>query len=270
MTTFPALFLGHGSPMNAITDNRWRQSWQRLGAQLPRPSAILCISAHWETHGTTLVTGAAHPVTIHDFGGFPDELFAVRYPAPGDLALAERTVALLGEGCAAIDPVRGFDHGAWSVVEPMYPAADIPLLQMSIDRALDPAAVMALAARLRPLRDNDVLIVGSGNIVHNLREWRALIGTQPAWAVDFQRRVNAAIVHRDADALTHFAAADEAAALAINSGEHYLPLLYTLGLRGMDEPVTLFNDEVDGSLSMTSLVIGMDAMPDSHSATTPP
>jgi 4,5-DOPA dioxygenase extradiol len=181
----PVLFLGHGSPMNAIEDNAWSRAWRALGARLPRPRAVLCVSAHWETPGPWL-TGADAPTTIHDFGGFPQALFDVRYPAPGDPALARRVIELLGDASARIDPDRGLDHGAWGVLRPMYPEADIPIVQLGIDSRRPGAWHVALARRLAPLRDEGVLVVASGDIVHNLRlfDWR-----DPAplpWALRFR------------------------------------------------------------------------------------
>ena len=256
----PVLFLGHGSPMTAITDVPERRAWQALGKVLTRPTAILVISAHWETQGRTHVTADAQPRTIHDFSGFPAELYAIQYAAPGSAELVERIAALLGEDRLARDTSWGFDHGAWGVVEPMYPTADIPMVEMSLDRALSPAQHIALGERLAPLRDEGVLIVASGNIVHNLALWRQSQGTQPAWALDFRARTNAAILADDRTALTEFAADDVPAAKAINSAEHYLPLLYAIGARLPGDGVTLFNDSLDGALSMTSVLIGDTAL----------
>lgn len=258
----PVLFLGHGSPMTTITDNPERRAWQALGRSLPRPRAILAISAHWETHGQTHVTAAAQPRTIHDFTGFPPELYAIRYPAPGSEWLVGRVAELLGADRVERDETWGFDHGAWGVIEPMYPEATIPMVEMSLDRALTPEQHLALGTRLAPLRDEGVLIVASGNIVHNLALWRQSAGTEPAWAADFRARSNEAILADDRATLTGFAPEDEASAKAINSGEHYLPLLYAIGARLPDDSVRLFNDSLDGALSMTSVFLGDPALLD--------
>ena len=256
----PALFLGHGSPMTVISDVPERAAWQALGKALPRPRAILAISAHWETHGRTHLTAEAHPRTIHDFRGFPPELFAMQYPAPGSPWLVDRIAQLLGEERITRDTAWGFDHGAWGVVQPMYPDADIPMVAMSIDRSLSGEEHIALGAALAPLRDEGVLIVASGNVIHNLMLWRQSQGQQPAWALDFRARTNAAIVAGDTEALIHFNADDEAAAHAINSGEHYLPLLYAVGARLDGDEANLFNDTLDGALSMTSVLVGDAAL----------
>lgn len=252
----PTLFLGHGSPMTVITDGPERRAWQSLGQSLPRPAAILVISAHWETQGKTHLTGGMGPRTIHDFGGFPDELHAIQYPAPGSPKLVERVIELLGSDRAIADETRGFDHGAWGVIQPMYPAADIPMVVMSLDRSLSPDQHIGAAQALAPLRNEGVLIVASGNVVHNLRLWRQFAGTIPAWARTFQDQINAAVIAADTAALTRFSPQDEAAAAAINSAEHYLPLLYAVGARLPGDEVTVFNDNIDGALSMTSYLIG--------------
>lgn len=255
-TRMPALFLGHGSPMNVISDVPERRVWRQLGQVLPRPRAILVVSAHWETHGVVHLTDGIAPRTIHDFGGFPDELFAIQYPAPGSPELVERVAVLLGEEQVERDESWGFDHGSWGVVQPMYPAADIPMIQVSLNRSLTPAEHLAIAARLAPLRDEGVLLIASGNVVHNLREYFRSRGTRPDWAVEFQDRISRAVVDNDHAALTDFAPDDQAAALAVNSAEHYMPLLYTVGARLPGDQVGLFNDSIDGAMSMTSYLIG--------------
>ncbi|HEX7931052.1 MAG TPA: 4,5-DOPA dioxygenase extradiol [Sphingomicrobium sp.] len=252
----PALFLGHGSPMTIITDAPERRAWQALGKALPRPKAILAISAHWETQGRTHMTAEAQPRTIHDFGGFPQALFDIRYPAPGSPELVARVGELLGADQVRPDASWGFDHGAWGVMRPMFPEADIPMVAMSLDRSLPPAEHFAIGRALAPLRDEGVLIVGSGNVVHNLALWRQAAGTKPDWALDFRSRSNAAILAGDDDVLIEIAPDDRSAALAINSGEHYLPLLYVLGARLPRDETTLFNDTLDGALSMTSVLVG--------------
>lgn len=254
--TMPVLFLGHGSPMNAIEDNPWSRAWRDLGARLPRPRAVLCVSAHWETPGPWL-TGSDLPPTIHDFGGFPQALFDVRYPAPGDSALAARVAGLLGDAFPArIDPDRGLDHGAWGVLRPMYPDADIPIVQLGIDSRRPGAWHVALAQRLVALRDEDVMVVASGDIVHNLRlfDWRDQ--TPLPWALRFRDRVNALIRDGDLAALADLPALGEDARLSIPTPEHYIPLLYALALAREGDALEFFNDDVIGSLSMTSLLIG--------------
>ena len=256
----PVLFLGHGSPMTVISDVPERQAWVDLGQALPRPKAILVISAHWETQGASHLTAGEHPRTIHDFSGFPPELYAMQYPARGSDALVERVADLLGEARVKRDSSWGFDHGSWGVIQPMYPAADIPMVQLSIDRSASPNEHLARAAALAPLRDEGVLIVASGNVVHNLALWRQVAGTRPDWAIEFQGRVNRAVLAGDHAALTHFAPDDQAANTAINSAEHYLPLLYAVGARLPGDEASVFNDTIDGALSMTSYLIGDPAL----------
>lgn len=257
---FPLLFLGHGSPMNVISDNVWRQNWQRLGALLPRPHAILCISAHWESEGTW-VNGGEPPETIHDFYGFPQALFDVEYRTPADPELAAQITALFPQGVVREDAARGLDHGAWSVLQPMYPDADIPVLQLSLDMGLSGAQHLALGERLRPLREQGVLIIGSGDVVHNLRLYRQTMGTKPDWAVMFQQEVDQMVADRDFAPLADFRALGAAADTAINSSEHYLPLLYTLGATRANDQLLRFNNDVDGSLSMTSYLFAPNIAP---------
>lgn len=256
----PVLFLGHGSPMTTISDVPERRAWQALGLALPRPKAILVISAHWETQGMTHVTAGEQPRTIHDFRGFPEELYAVQYPAPGSASLIERITALLGESRIRPDTSWGFDHGSWGVIQPMFPAANIPMVQLSLDRAASPQEHLDWAKALAPLRDEGVLIVASGNVVHNLALWRQFAGTRPDWAVAFQERINQAVVAGDTADLIHFGPEDQAAHAAINSAEHYLPLLYAVGARLAGDEVRVFNDTIDGALSMTSYLIGDPAL----------
>ncbi len=259
-TRLPALFLGHGSPMTVITDGPERRAWQVLGKALPRPKAILVISAHWETQGKVHLTIGERPRTIHDFGGFPQELYDIEYPAPGADWLVERIEALIGADHVERDASWGFDHGSWGVVQPMYPDAAIPMVQLSLDRALSPAEHLAIAAKLAPLRDESILIIGSGNVVHNLRLWRQFAGTVPDWARGFQDLITSAVIADDHAALTEFASDDQAALAAINSGEHYLPLLYAVGARLPGDEVGVFSDSINGALSMTSYVIGDAAL----------
>lgn len=261
MSRLPALFLGHGSPMTAITDNPARRAFSALGAALPRPTAILCISAHWETHGQSHLTVGETPRTIHDFRGFPPELYAMQYPAPGSPALVEQIAGLLGEDRVRRDDGWGFDHGAWGVLQAMYTRCDVPTVQLSLDRSLDPGGHLALGRALAPLRDEGVLIVGSGNVVHNLALWRQTAGTRPDWAVAFQNRINLAMSAGDEAALTGLAPDDPAASAAVNSGEHYLPLLYIAGARLPGDDAAIFNDTIDGALSMTSYWLGERPLP---------
>jgi 4,5-DOPA dioxygenase extradiol len=251
----PVLFLGHGSPMNAIEDNAWRRGWAEAAAAMPRPKAILCISAHWETHGLAVSAGAT-PETIHDFYGFPQALFDVRYAAPGSPALAARTAELLAPLPVRLDVVRGLDHGAWSVLAPMYPQADIPVVQLSLDRDRSPADHYAIARALAPLRDEGVLIVGSGDIVHNLRAIDFRDPRPLDWAVRFNEAAKRLILAGEHQGLVDYASLGTDAEASINSAEHYLPLLYVLGLQDPGEPVSFFNDDVIAAISMTSVRLG--------------
>jgi len=252
----PVLFVGHGSPMTVITDNPERTALGALGKVLPRPRAILCITAHWETQGRTHVTADENPRTIHDFRGFPQELFDWRYPAPGVPELVDRIAALIGDENLERDTSWGFDHGTWGVLDLLFPGEYIPTVAMSVNRSLTPDQHLALGAALAPLRDEGVLIVASGNVIHNLALWRQSAGTVPDWADSFRTRINAAVRDDDYPALTRFSADDQPAAAAINSAEHYLPLLYAVGARLPGDAVRVFNDTVDGALSMTSYLIG--------------
>jgi 4,5-DOPA dioxygenase extradiol len=249
----PALFLGHGSPMNTLEDNEFSRSWTALGRRLPQPRAVLCLSAHWETDGLR-VTAAAAPETIHDFYGVPDALFRFQYAAPGAPALAARVAALTG---AAEDPTRGLDHGAWSVLCRLYPQAEVPVIQLSLDRRRAPADFLALGRQLAPLRAEGVLLLGSGNLVHNLGILdREREGGFP-WADDFAARTRALILAGDADALADWPSLGPAAALAVPTAEHYLPLLPILGARAPDESVEFLTERIVlGSIGMTSVVFG--------------
>lgn len=248
----PALFLGHGSPMNAIEDNGFRRNWGALVKRLPRPKAVLCVSAHWETHGVR-AGAAASPETIHDFYGFPQALFDVQYRAPGDPALARRAAELTG---ARLDPDRGLDHGAWGVLIAMYPDADVPVVQLSLDSAQPGPFHYALAKKLAPLRDEGILVIGSGNIVHNLGVWRAGDGRPYDWALRFDAEVRRRIDAGDHQALADYPSLGADARMAIPTPEHYLPLLYVLALQAKGEQASYFNDQVMTSISMTSVVIG--------------
>ncbi len=251
----PVLFVGHGSPMNAVEDNPFSRAWEDTGRQVPRPRAILCVSAHWETLGTH-VTGMEHPRTIHDFGGFPRLLYEKQYPAPGSPELARLTQSTIHRTLVKLDSNWGLDHGTWSVLCRMFPKADIPVIQLSLDQTQPPEYHFELARELAPLRQRGILIVGSGNIVHNL----ALITFEEKaydWAVEFDDQAKRLITQNDFNGLVHYEKLGEAARLAIPSEEHYLPLLYTLALKNESEPMRFFNEQITmGSLSMRSLYIG--------------
>ncbi|MBL8178300.1 MAG: 4,5-DOPA dioxygenase extradiol [Bryobacterales bacterium] len=249
----PAMFAGHGSPMNAIEDNRFRRGMHEAAQTLPRPEAILCISAHWETEGVCLTASPA-PATIHDFYGFPKALHEARYPAPGHPALARRVAGLLPG--AQLDESRGFDHGCWGVLLPMYPDAQIPVVQLSLDRRLSAQQHYALARSLAPLREEGILILGSGNIVHNLGRIGFHSPQGAPWAVRFNRHVKQCILDNGIDALAAYDSFGPEAALSVPTPEHFLPLLYVLAVRRSDDHVQWFNDaELMNSLSMTSFVL---------------
>lgn len=254
----PVLFLGHGSPMNAIEENEFVQAFRKLGQELIRPNAILCISAHWETKGT-FVTAMQTPPTIHDFGGFPQALFDVQYPAPGSPELAQETKNLITKTNVGLDEKWGLDHGAWSVIKHLYPNADIPVIQMSIDYTQSPRYHYELAKEIEKLRHKGVLIIGSGNMVHNLRmvAWNKLNEEFAYdWATEANEKMKSYILDDNHQNLINFRSQGKAFDLAIPTPEHYLPLLYTLALKDKNEKVTLFNDKpVAGSLTMTSLKI---------------
>ncbi len=259
----PVLFLGHGSPMNAIEDNEFRRSWQALGAEfgqnLPRPQLVLCISAHWITRGWHL-TGMAKPRTIHDFGGFPQALFDQQYPAPGAPAIARQIAEGIAQPKVGVDAAEwGLDHGTWSVLKPMFPEAQVPVLQLSIDYARPPAEHFALGQQLRALREQGVLIVGSGNIVHNLRAMRRDASALQAydWAIEFDRKTAEVVTSGAHSELSGFQKLGQAAQLAHPTYDHYLPLLHAAGAVHPGEPVRFFNDRFQAaSISMRSMVWG--------------
>jgi 4,5-DOPA dioxygenase extradiol len=255
-TRMPAVFFGHGNPMNTLADNRYTQAWAGIGSAAPRPKAILAVSAHWLTRGTA-VTAMAQPRTIHDFGGFPRELFEVSYPAPGDPALATRVQQLLAPQPVEPDLRWGLDHGTWSVLAHAYPRADVPVVQLSIDGTRPPQFHYDLARKLAPLRDEGVMIVGSGNVVHNLgvMDWRGTAGAYD-WAVRFNTFVRGHIEKRSHSALIDFERMGEDARLSVPTSEHYLPLLYILGLQDDQSVVTIPVDGIEhGSISMMSVVV---------------
>jgi 4,5-DOPA dioxygenase extradiol len=251
----PVLFLGHGSPMNAIEDNEFSRAWKQAATQIPRPKAILCISAHWETRGSQ-VTAMKSPNTIHDFYGFPQELFSKQYFAPGSPELAEHIIQLLGNFNVQPDLNWGLDHGTWSVLCQMYPQADIPVLQLSLDRSGGNEIHYQLGKTLQPLRQEGILIIGSGNIVHNLRMmvWEDMAFD---WAAEYDTRVKQWILEDDPQSIIHYEKYGRPAMLSVNSAEHYLPLFYILGLRQPGEPVSFFAEKLwGGSISMRCVRFG--------------
>ncbi|WP_415040148.1 4,5-DOPA dioxygenase extradiol [Flavobacterium sp.] len=255
--THPVLFIGHGSPMNAIEDNEFSQTWARFGKEIPKPKAVLVISAHWLTRGSH-ITAMDFPKTIHDFGGFPQELFNVQYPAPGSPSLAVETSKLITSTSVGLDHDWGLDHGTWSVVRHMYPNADIPVLQFSIDYNKPPEYHYELAKQLKALRKKGVLIIGSGNMVHNLRmvAWDKLGEAEYGfdWAIEMNQVFKEKIGNHDFKALIDYEKLNKAARLAIPTPDHYYPLLYTLALRDSKDDIGFFNDKpVGGSLTMTSV-----------------
>jgi len=255
----PALFLGHGSPMNVLEENAYTAAWRKLGETLPRPKAIIAVSAHWYTRGTA-VTAMTHPRTIHDFGNFPQALFDVRYPAPGSPELAQQIADILSPVTVYQDQEWGFDHGSWGVLIKMYPDADIPVVQLSIDGTKSPAYHFELGRKLAALREQGVMIVASGNVVHNLRmvRWQGEAEPYP-WAESFNQYVRDNLQWQGVAAehpLINFMQHD-GAALSNPTPEHYLPLLYVLGSRSDDEPVSIPVDGIEmGSLSMLSVQVG--------------
>lgn len=256
----PVLFLGHGSPMNAIEDNEFVQGFKNIGKDIARPNAIICVSAHWETAGT-FITAMEQPKTIHDFGGFPKELFDVQYPAPGHPQLAKETKGLIKKTDVGLDEKWGLDHGCWSVVKHLYPNADVPVLQLSIDYKQTPQYHYELAKELAALRKKGVLIIGSGNMVHNLGmvAWDKLKESYAYdWAAEASEKMKQYILNGDHQQLINFRSQGKAFDLAIPTPEHYLPLLYTMALKNEKDKVSLFNDKpVAGSLTMTSVKIEM-------------
>ena len=256
----PVLFLGHGSPMNAIEENQFVQGFRDVSKEIPKPTAILCVSAHWFTKGT-FVTAMEMPRTIHDFYGFPEELFAVDYPAPGSPDLAELTAELLAPTTVEENHNWGLDHGAWSVIKHLYPNADIPVIQLSIDYTKPPQYHFDLAQRLQKLREKGVLIIGSGNIIHNLRmvDFRNIntVGYGYDWAHEAREKSNNWLLDGDFKQLIDYEKQGSFMHAAVPTPDHYLPLIYSLGLKEKSEELSLFNDElIGGSLSMTSVKIG--------------
>ena len=258
--TMPVLFLGHGSPMNAIEENEFVNGFRDIAKRIPKPNAILCISAHWETKGTR-ITAMEKPRTIHDFGGFPPELFAVQYPVPGSPTLAAETNKLMHSTQTELDHAWGLDHGAWSVIKHLYPKADVPVVQMSLDYTQNTRYHYDLAKNLFSLRSKGILIIGSGNMVHNLAlvDWKNLNKSDHAfeWALEASQKMKKYILEDDHSSLINYKSMGKSFELSVPTPEHYLPLLYSMALKEKDDPILLFNDKaVGGSLTMTSVLIG--------------
>jgi 4,5-DOPA dioxygenase extradiol len=250
----PVLFVGHGSPLYAIEDNEWSRGFRGLATLVPRPKAILMVSAHWYTDGT-FVTGNQRPPTIHDFYGFPRDLYEVQYPAPGDQELAFRVRELIGR--AGLSSDWGFDHGAWSVLRWMYPEADVPVIQLSIDRKLSVPEHFSLASALRPLRDENVLIMGSGNVTHNLRDlMRMQIGdtTVPDWALRFDGRLKEILVTRDTKALVELWPASDDARRSHPTPDHFLPIVYAYAATNAVDSIRFPIEGFDRSFSMRAIL----------------
>jgi 4,5-DOPA dioxygenase extradiol len=257
-TPMPAIFFGHGNPMNALQRNAWTEKWAAIGAALPRPKAVLVISAHWYLP-STLVTAMAEPKTIHDFGGFPRELFEFEYPAPGEPELARRAQTLLAPINVGLDNRWGLDHGTWSVLCHVYPEADVPVVQLSLDETKPASYHYELGKRLAPLRDEGVLIVGSGNLVHNLHAYAW--GRHPVepldWAVRFEERARELMLNGTHEPLVNYEAMGRDAMLSAPTPDHYLPLLYVLALRRETETLSFPVEGFDGgSISMLTVQIG--------------
>jgi 4,5-DOPA dioxygenase extradiol len=252
--TMPALFIGHGSPMNAIEQNEYNRSWAELGTKLPKPKAILTISAHWLTQSTS-VTAMERPKTIHDFGGFPQALFDQQYPAPGAQDFAELTKKLVTKTTVQGDFDWGLDHGTWSFLLPMYPQADIPVYQLSLDYYKPMKYHYELARQLQELRKKGVLIVGSGNIVHNLRMLN-FSGKPYDWATEFDEKIKTFLVDQNHQGIIDYDKIGAAAKLAVPTHDHYLPLIYSIAQQEKNEQTLFFNEKTDmGSVSMRSFVI---------------
>ena len=257
----PTLFIGHGSPMNGIEHNEYSESWANLAKKIPVPKAVLVVSAHWYTHGT-FVTAMNFPSTIHDFGGFPQALFDVQYPAPGNLKLAKEISSLAHSTHIELDHDWGLDHGTWTVVRHMYPEANIPVLQLSIDYTKSPAQHYEIAKEIYALRKKGILVIGSGNMVHNLRmlSWEMINGGGYDWANEMNDKFKNLIINGDHQPLINYSSLGKDAMLAIPTPEHYLPLIYTLGLKNDQEELSFFNDKaVGGSLTMTSVLVGSES-----------
>jgi 4,5-DOPA dioxygenase extradiol len=254
----PAVFIGHGNPMNALLRNLYTDAWSALGTNIPRPKTVLCISAHWFAPGTG-VTVTTSPRTIHDFGGFPRELYQVMYPAPGDPELARRVQKLLAPLPVTLDESWGLDHGAWAVLCHVYPHADVPVVQLSIDETQPPAFHYEIGRRLAPLREEGVLIVGSGNLVHNLHAyaWGRHVVEPFDWAVRFEQQARDMLLAAEHRPLIDYAKLGRDALLSIPTPDHYLPLLYVIATRQKEDTVSFPVEGVDGgSISMLAVQVG--------------
>lgn len=254
----PAIFFGHGNPMNALAENQYTAAWRRIGAGMARPKAILSISAHWYVPGTG-VTISTSPRTIHDFGGFPRELYRVQYPAPGDPALAQRAQKLLAPIPVVLDNSWGLDHGTWAVLRHVYPEADIPVVQLSIDETRPPAFHYEIGRRLAPLREEGVLVLGSGNIVHNLHTyaWGQHVADAYDWAAKFESEARQMMLAGDVKPLLQYDRLGPEAELAIPTPDHFLPLLYVLAAAQPHEAISFPVEGVDGgSISMLAVQVG--------------
>lgn len=258
MPVMPALFFGHGNPMNALLRNAYTESWSAIGLSLPRPRAILCVSAHWYVPGAAVTVNTA-PRTIHDFGGFPRELYEVEYPAPGDPDLARRIQKLLAPLPVELDERWGLDHGTWSVLCHVYPKADIPIVQLSIDETRPASFHYEIGQRLATLREEGILIVGSGNLVHNLHTyaWGRHVVDPFDWAVRFEQEARGLLLSGDHQPLVQYESLGKDAILSVPTPDHYLPLLYVIGARSAKEPLSFPVEGVDGgSISMLTVQLG--------------
>lgn len=253
----PLLFVGHGNPMHAVSENNFTKQWRALGELLPRPKAIVSISAHWETNGT-FVTAMEKPGTIHDFYGFPQELFEVQYDPDGNPEFAKEISERLGRDFVKLDQSWGLDHGTWAVLKHIYPNADIPVLQISLDKRKNAAEHFELAKNLRFLRETeDILVIGSGNIVHNLRLINFRQKSGDDWAISANETLKKLVLNNENKSLIEFENLDDDVRQGIPTSEHYLPLIYFLAMKEKDERLEVFNDEVElGSISMTSFKVG--------------
>lgn len=253
----PAIFFGHGSPGNVMEDNAFTRCWQQLGKEFEKPQAIICVSAHWFTNGV-YVSSAGHPPTIHDFGGFPKNMYELQYPAPGSPKLAQEICERLSSASVRADAERGFDHGNWCVLSKAYPEADIPIVQLSMDADMLPSQHYEIGSLLSSFRDEGVMLVGSGNIVHNLTvmDWNMRNGSYP-WAARFGDYIRDSIANDEPSHLIDYAQFGEDAALSVPSPDHYLPLLYVMGARRPGETVRIETPVMEyGSIDMTSIIVG--------------
>ena len=258
MSKMPVIFFGHGNPMNALSQNPYTEGWRQVGKTIPRPRAVLVISAHWYVQGTA-VTAMERPRTIHDFGGFPRELFEVQYPAPGDPKLAIQIGELLKPINVKLDHGWGLDHGAWSVLTHTFPEADVPIVQISIDKMKPPVFHYEVGKRLAPLRDEQILIIGSGNLVHNLHAyaWGRHAVEPFDWAMRFEKQVRNLLLSADDGPLINYETLGPEAALSVPTPDHYLPLLYVIALRREGESLSFPVEGIDGgSVSMLTIQIG--------------